>query len=179
MLVNFLELNSKANASKFRERKRKVLSSVHAVDKTWNWEHSRCSRAATVKKCTKSMMHVQSCCFVSPNLLLFCRSRCFRRRRCLSSLISGSNCPSEIACVAGVRKERGRNLGRETTRAPSRFSHAWNSLSLPFQTPATQANLKRWSCFPGRKCSKRKFAALFPSCPRRIWICCHQRPLSF
>ena len=34
----------------------------------------------------KSVMHVQSCCFTNLNLLLFCRSRCRRRRRCLSSL---------------------------------------------------------------------------------------------
>ena len=34
MLANFLELNSKANASKFRERKRKSLSCVHVLDKT-------------------------------------------------------------------------------------------------------------------------------------------------
>ena len=36
----------------------------------------------------KSMMHVQSCYFANVNLLFFCRSRCHRRRRCLSSLIS-------------------------------------------------------------------------------------------
>ena len=34
-------------------------------------------------------MHVRSCCFANLNLLLFCRSRCRRRRRCLSSLVSG------------------------------------------------------------------------------------------
>ena len=34
----------------------------------------------------KSVMHAQSCCFVNPNLLLFCRFPCRRRRRCLSSL---------------------------------------------------------------------------------------------
>ena len=38
--------------------------------------------------CKKSVMHVQSCCFTNLNLLLFCRSRCRRRRRCLSSLLS-------------------------------------------------------------------------------------------
>ena len=32
-------------------------------------------------------MHVQSSCLVNPNLLIFCRSRCRRRRRCL-------NCPA-------------------------------------------------------------------------------------
>ena len=31
-------------------------------------------------------MHEQSCCFANLNLLLFCRSRCRRRSRCLSSL---------------------------------------------------------------------------------------------
>ena len=46
-------------------------------------ESSTCSsRTVTVKKCTKSVMHVQSCCFA--NLLPFCRSRCRRRRRCLA-----------------------------------------------------------------------------------------------
>ena len=34
----------------------------------------------------KSVPHVQSCCFASLNLLFFCRFRCRRRRRCLSSL---------------------------------------------------------------------------------------------
>ena len=33
-------------------------------------------------------MHVQSCCFANLNLLLFCRSRFRRCRRCLSSLLS-------------------------------------------------------------------------------------------
>ena len=32
-------------------------------------------------------MHVQSCCFADLNLLLFCRSRLRRRRRCLSFLL--------------------------------------------------------------------------------------------
>ena len=32
-------------------------------------------------------MHVQSCCFACLNLSLFCRARCRRRRRCLSSLM--------------------------------------------------------------------------------------------
>ena len=33
------------------------------------------------------VMHVQSCCFANPNLLLFCRFHCRRCRRCLSSLV--------------------------------------------------------------------------------------------
>ena len=35
----------------------------------------------------KSVMHVQSCCFACLNLLLFCRARCRRLRRCINSLI--------------------------------------------------------------------------------------------
>ena len=43
---------------------------------------------------SKSVMHVQSCCFTNLNLLLFCRSRWRRRGRCLSSLVaSASSCP--------------------------------------------------------------------------------------
>ena len=37
----------------------------------------------------KSVMHVQRCCFANLNLLLYCRSRC-RRRRCCLSLFSPS-----------------------------------------------------------------------------------------
>ena len=36
---------------------------------------------------TKSVMHVQSCCFANQTYCFFCRSRCRQRRRCLSSLI--------------------------------------------------------------------------------------------
>ena len=36
----------------------------------------------------KSVMHVQSCCFAYLNLLLLCRSRCHRHRRCLRCLVS-------------------------------------------------------------------------------------------
>ena len=43
-----------------------------------------------LRNAQKSMMHVQSCCFASLILLFLCRSRCRRRRRCLSSLISNS-----------------------------------------------------------------------------------------
>ena len=35
----------------------------------------------------KGVMHVQSCCFADLNLLLFCLSRCRRRRRCINSLV--------------------------------------------------------------------------------------------
>ena len=34
----------------------------------------------------ESVMHVQSCCLACLSLLLFCRSRCRRRRRCVNSI---------------------------------------------------------------------------------------------
>ena len=40
-----------------------------------------------LRNAQKSVMHVHSCYFVNLNLLVFCRSRYRRRRRCLSSLI--------------------------------------------------------------------------------------------
>ena len=43
----------------------------------------------------KSVMHAQSCCFANLNLLLFCRSRCRRHRRCLSSILS-KNCATRV-----------------------------------------------------------------------------------
>ena len=52
-----------------------------------------------------------------------------------------------VACLAGVREGRGRELGRETTRTP-KFP-----LPLPLLTPATQATatvekiwLRKWIC---------------------------------
>ena len=50
----------------------------------------------------KSVMHVQSCCFACLNLLLFCRSRCRRRRRCINSLfVIGGGCPKWKPLVTG------------------------------------------------------------------------------
>ena len=36
----------------------------------------------------KDVMRVESCCFANLNQLLFCRSRCHRRCRCVNSLFS-------------------------------------------------------------------------------------------
>ena len=46
MLANFLEVEFKRSATKFRKRKRKLLSFAPVLDKT-------CSRATTTEKCTK------------------------------------------------------------------------------------------------------------------------------
>ena len=69
MLAKGLELNSKGLYHS-SGKKRKVVDLC-----------SR-SRATGAEKCTKSVLHVQSCWFTYLNLLLFCRSRCRRRRRC-------------------------------------------------------------------------------------------------
>ena len=48
----FLEWILKA-CIKVQEKKKKVVGFVHVFNKTWNQALSRCSRAATAKKCTK------------------------------------------------------------------------------------------------------------------------------
>ena len=52
---------------------------------TFSTKHEIRNFPATAKKCTKKR-DVQSCCFANLNLLLFCRSHCRHRRRCISSL---------------------------------------------------------------------------------------------
>ena len=53
----------------------------------WNYFHVVVVQRR-LRNVQKSVMHVQSCFFANLNLVLFCRSRCRRRRRCLSSLLS-------------------------------------------------------------------------------------------
>ena len=52
----------------------------------------------------KSVMHVLSFCFDTINLLLFCRSSCRRRRRCLSSLIFTVKNSARSCYVTGWKK---------------------------------------------------------------------------
>ena len=60
----------------------------------------------TAKKCTKIVLHVQSCCFANLNRLLLWRSRC-HRRRCLgpapSTRIRIFLNPQLFLCVFGFR----------------------------------------------------------------------------
>ena len=49
------------------------------------------------KKCTKRRVRVQCYCFVNLNLSLFWRSRCRRRRLCLSSQIQGDDGSDNVA----------------------------------------------------------------------------------
>ena len=88
MLANYLELNSKGLCPQcpgkekesccleFTSSTKREIRHFHVVVVQWR-----------LRNVQKSVMHVQGCCFANLNLLLFCRSRCRRRRRCLSSLI--------------------------------------------------------------------------------------------
>ena len=57
------------SVSKLRKRKRKSLSWVHVLHKTWNF-HVEVMQWLQ-RSVQKSVMHVQSCCFADLNLLLF------------------------------------------------------------------------------------------------------------
>ena len=95
----FPKLDSKT-VSKFRKRKR-----------------SRCLVFTSSTKChvavvqrqqrnvQKSVTQVQSCCYASLNLLLFCRSRCHRRCRCLSSLVKiTAYCPTILPVKHDIKR---------------------------------------------------------------------------
>ena len=87
---NFLELNSKGLYQSSGKEKERCPVFPSATKR--EIRHSRCSRATTAKKCTKSVMRVQSCYFANITLLLFCRSPCHCRRCCLSFLIRAWLC---------------------------------------------------------------------------------------
>ena len=74
----------------------------------------------------KSVMHVQSCCFACLNLLLFCRSRCRRRRRCVNYLL-GSFSNDDGDGNQDVKKAIG--LVRKTTTL--HVHHAFLFIFLP------------------------------------------------
>ena len=73
-----------------RKTKRKIFTVVftHSIERA---HEIRKFHVAVVQRrlrnVQKGVMHVQSVCFANMNHLLFCRSRCRRRMRCLSSLL--------------------------------------------------------------------------------------------
>ena len=89
MLAKFSALNPKGPVSEFRKDKETFYFVFTYSVKRAN-EISKFHVAVVqrwLKNVQKSVMHVQSCCFTFINLLLFCRSRCRRRRCYLSSLL--------------------------------------------------------------------------------------------
>ena len=73
----------------FRKRKRKSLSCVHVLQKTWNLAFLHRCRAVTAKKCTKKRDARAKLLFfqTTETYYFFSHSRWRRRRRCLSSLL--------------------------------------------------------------------------------------------
>ena len=89
----FLELNSKRlyrSSEKEEESRCHTSPCVHVLHKTWNSAFSRRGCSVTAKKCTKNVMHVQSCCFANLNLLLF--RWCYTRRFATTILSATQRC---------------------------------------------------------------------------------------
>ena len=97
MLANFFEADSKGlhqSSAKekescclvFQSSTNREIRHFHVLVVQWRQRNEQ-----------KSLMHVQTCCFVNLNLLFFCRSRWPRRSRCLSSLMIDRN-PSACSC---------------------------------------------------------------------------------
>ena len=78
---NFLGVEFWRTVPKFKKRKRKLLSCVPVLNKTWNYALSRRSRATTAKKCTKKRDARAELLFSLSKPFSFCRSRCRHRRR--------------------------------------------------------------------------------------------------
>ena len=76
---------------KVQEKNKKLLLCLEFPSSTKReiWHFNVVVVKRRIRNVQKSMMHVQSCGFANRNLLLFCRSRWHRRRRCLSSLQRG------------------------------------------------------------------------------------------
>ena len=100
LAIFFLGFNLK-DCIEVQQKKKKSLSCVHVLQKTWNQAVSRRSCAVRAKKCTKKRAELLFCWI---NLLLFCRSRWRRRRRYLSSLLFSN--------VVLLIRERERGTGK-------------------------------------------------------------------
>ena len=87
MLAIFLELNSeRLHQSSGKEKESCCFVFLSSTKRGISHFHIVVVQRRQ-RNVQKSVMNVQSCCFANINLLLFCRSCCRRRRRCLSSLL--------------------------------------------------------------------------------------------
>ena len=73
---------------KIQEKKRKLLSCVPVLHKTWIQAFSRCSRATTAKKCTKKAWCTCKVVVLLIKPVAFLPFSFRPRRRCLSSLMA-------------------------------------------------------------------------------------------
>ena len=72
MWVNFPETEFLGTKPKIkRSRERNLSSSAYLLNKTSHKEISLFSRTGKAKKCTKSLLHVQSCCFADQTYCSF------------------------------------------------------------------------------------------------------------
>ena len=88
MLANFLELNSKWLRQSSGKEKENFCLLFPSSRKRENRQFHIAVVHRRQIKVQKSVLHVQSCCFPCLNLLILCRSRCGRPRRCVNSLMS-------------------------------------------------------------------------------------------
>ena len=90
MLANYLGVQWILRDCTVQEGRRKDKETRYLVSKSSTKREIKNFHVAVVQRrqrnVQKSVMRVQSCCFTDLKLLLFCRSCCCRRRRCLSSL---------------------------------------------------------------------------------------------
>ena len=85
----FLELNSKRlYQSSGKEKESRCLVFTSSTKREIRYFHDVVVQRRQWNCTKKRVMHVQSCCFDNLNRLIFWRSRCRRRRRCLSYLLS-------------------------------------------------------------------------------------------
>ena len=89
MLATSFGVEFSRTVSKFRKRIRSCCLEFPSSTKREIWHFNVVVVKRRIRNVQKSVMHVQSCGFANRNLLLFCRSRSHRRRRCLSSLQRG------------------------------------------------------------------------------------------
>ena len=91
-------VESKRTVSKFRKRKRKFLRCVHLLHKAGAWK----VHVALLRRRLRNVQKIRderAKLFCLLTFLLFCRSRCRRRRRCLSFLLLWSrNFASMVTC---------------------------------------------------------------------------------
>ena len=92
MLPIFLELNSKGlHQSSGKEKESCCLLVLSSTKREIRQVHVVVVQRQK-RNVQKSVMHVQSFWFACLNLLLFCRSCCCRRHRCVNSLFSSKQC---------------------------------------------------------------------------------------
>ena len=138
----FVELNSKdCFQSKFRKRKRKPLSCVHVLHKTWIETYLRHSCAVTAKKCTNNLDARAE--------LLFCQSKPIAFLPfSLTSYLSLSKLP--VAVPFSFPRAPGTRL-----KISVRESRKWRNLSLASCIKLQRFEVTAWDPSDKRPCTNQ------------------------